>query len=54
MSQVAALPIFLPPLPLQTRFAAFAEAADKSQFAMTRALDDLDSAYKALLRERLV
>jgi type I restriction enzyme S subunit len=43
----------LPPLPLQTRFAAFAEAADKSTFAMTRALDELDSAYKALVRERL-
>ena len=43
----------LPPLDLQTRFAAFAEAADKSKFELNRALDELDAAYKALVRERL-
>ena len=33
MSQVALLSIFLPPLSLQTQFAAFVEQADKSKFA---------------------
>jgi type I restriction enzyme S subunit len=53
MSQVAALPIYLPPLSLQNRFAQFAEAADKSKFELARALDELDAAYRALLKERL-
>jgi type I restriction enzyme S subunit len=43
----------LPPLDLQNRFAEFAAAADKSKFEQTRALDELDAAYKALVRERL-
>ena len=34
MSQVAALPIMLPPLALQNEFAAFVEQADKSKFAV--------------------
>jgi type I restriction enzyme S subunit len=53
MSQVAALPIYLPPLDLQTRFAAFVRAADKSKFELQRTLDELEATYKALLRERL-
>jgi type I restriction enzyme S subunit len=45
--------VLLPPLDLQNRFAAFAEAADKSKFELIRTLDELDAAYKALVRERL-
>ena len=41
------------PLDLQTRFATFVEAADKSKFELNRTLDELDAAYKALVRERL-
>jgi restriction endonuclease S subunit len=43
----------LPPLPLQTRFAEFARAADKSKFELNRTLDELEATYKALVRERL-
>jgi type I restriction enzyme S subunit len=43
----------LPPLALQHRFADFAETADKSKFELRRTLDELDAAYKALVRERL-
>jgi aspartokinase-like uncharacterized kinase len=35
------------------RFADFVRQADKSKFEQTRALDELDAAYKALVRERL-
>jgi type I restriction enzyme S subunit len=45
--------ILLPPLSLQTRFADFVRQADKSKFELTRTLDELDAAYKALVRERL-
>jgi type I restriction enzyme S subunit len=45
--------ILIPPLSLQNRFAEFAQAADKSRFELARALDELDAAYKALLKERL-
>jgi type I restriction enzyme S subunit len=41
------------PIEAQHRFAAFAEAADKSKFELRRTLDELDAAYKALVRERL-
>jgi type I restriction enzyme S subunit len=50
---IANLEIIVPPLSLQNRFADFAAAADKSKFELTRALDELDAAYKALVRERL-
>jgi type I restriction enzyme S subunit len=53
MSQVAALPIYLPPLDLQNRFADFVRAADKSKFALQRTLDELEAAYKSILKERL-
>jgi type I restriction enzyme S subunit len=51
--QVKSLPIIEAPLALQNRFATFAEAADKSKFELNRTLDELDAAYKALVRERL-
>lgn len=45
--------ILIPPLDLQNRFAEFVKAADKSKFELTRTLDELNAAYKALVRERL-
>jgi len=50
---VANADLFLPPLDMQNRFAAFAEVADKSKFALQRTLDELEATYKAILRERL-
>jgi type I restriction enzyme S subunit len=47
------LPIMLPPLALQTHFADFTRAADKSKFALQRTLDELEATYKALLKEHL-
>jgi type I restriction enzyme S subunit len=43
----------VPDLEAQTRFAEFAGATDKSKFELSRTLDELDAAYKALVRERL-
>ena len=45
--------IFIPPLPLQNRFADFVRAADKSKFALQRALNELEATYTSLLRENL-
>jgi type I restriction enzyme S subunit len=43
----------IPPIELQTRFADFVRAADKSKFELQRTLDELEATYKALLREKL-
>jgi type I restriction enzyme S subunit len=53
LSNLENFKIPLPPLELQTRFAAFAEAADKSKFALKCALQKLESMYKALLQQKL-
>jgi type I restriction enzyme S subunit len=47
------LTIPLPPLSLQNRFADFVRQADKSKFELARTIDEIDAAYKALVRERL-
>jgi restriction endonuclease S subunit len=39
MSQVAALPIFVPPLPLQEKFADFVRQVDKSKFTVLTAVE---------------
>ncbi|MDR3239226.1 MAG: restriction endonuclease subunit S, partial [Clostridiales bacterium] len=41
----------LPPLDLQNRFAAFAEAADKSKFVMQQGLNKLERQYKSLMQK---
>jgi type I restriction enzyme S subunit len=51
---IANLEVIMPPIDLQNRFVAFVKAAEKSKFELTCALDELDAAYKALVRERLV
>jgi restriction endonuclease S subunit len=52
-NQLNLMPTPIPPLPLQNRFAAFVQAADKSKFELQRTLKALESTYKALLRENL-
>jgi type I restriction enzyme S subunit len=41
----------VPPLPLQNRFAAFAEAADKSKFEIRQGLKQLELQYNALMQQ---
>jgi type I restriction enzyme S subunit len=50
---IANLEVIMPPLALQNRFASFVQAADKSKFELACTFDELDAAYKALVRERL-
>ena len=45
------LPIVLPPLDLQNRFAAFVEAVDKSKFEMRRSLTKMERNYKSLMQK---
>jgi type I restriction enzyme S subunit len=47
------IPIPLPPLSLQNRFAAFVEQADKSKFELQKTLDSLEATYKSLIKENL-
>jgi type I restriction enzyme S subunit len=51
--QVKSLPIIQTPLDLQNRFAEFVRQADKSKFELQRTLDELETTYKALLKEHL-
>ena len=51
MSQVAALPIFVPPLQLQTHFADFVRQADKSKYAIQQALDETQRLFDSLMAE---
>jgi len=48
---LSALDIPTPPLPLQTRFADFVRATDKSKFAMQRGLDKLEFLYQSLMQK---
>jgi type I restriction enzyme S subunit len=47
------IPIPMPTQKAQKRLAAIYEAADKSKFALQRTLDELEAAYKSILKERL-
>ena len=51
MSQVAALPIMLPPLTLQNRFAAFVEQVDKSKLVLRQLLEKQKTLKAALMQE---
>jgi type I restriction enzyme S subunit len=51
--QIAGFSMPLPPLSLQTQFAAFVEQADKSKFELQQTLKGLETTYKAILRENL-
>ena len=47
MSQVAALPIMLPPITLQNRFADFVQQTDKSKYAIDQFIKSLHAAKDA-------
>jgi len=51
MSQVAALPIFIPPLTLQNRFADFAQQVDKLKIEMQQGLNKLEMLNKSLMQK---
>ncbi|SBW06064.1 Restriction endonuclease S subunits [uncultured Eubacteriales bacterium] len=53
VTKLKGIKIELPPLSLQNRFADFVRQADKSKFELNRTLEELEAAYKALVRERL-
>ena len=51
MTQLKALPTIIPPLSLQTQFAAFVEQADKSKFAMQRQLAEAEASKASLMQQ---
>ena len=51
MSQVAALPIMLPPLGLQNQFADFVALADKSKLTIQKLLENLMELRDSLMQE---
>lgn len=51
MRQLKSLPVLLPPLELQNRFAAFVAEVDKSKLAVTQSLEKLETLKKSLMQE---
>ena len=51
MRQLNALPVPLPPLPLQQQFAAFVEKVDKSKLAVKQSLEKLETLKKSLMQQ---
>ncbi len=51
MRQLRALPVLIPPLPLQNQFAAFVEEVDKQKQTVQQSLDKLELLKKALMQE---
>ena len=51
VSYVKAMPINLPPLDVQKRFAAFVEQTDKSKFVVQKALDEAQTLFGSLMKE---
>ena len=52
-TQLARLPVPVPPLELQQEFADFAASVDKSKFAVQKALDELNATTKKILDQEL-
>lgn len=52
-TQVARLPVPVPPLELQQEFADFVAQVDKSKFAVQKALDELNATTKKILNQEL-
>jgi len=50
---INSLTVLVPPIGLQDRFIGIIRSADKSEFELQRALDELEATYKAILRENL-
>ena len=51
ISEMKQLKIPLPPLSLQTQFAAFVQQIDKSKFAVQKSLEKAETLYKSLMQE---
>lgn len=51
MSQVAALPIMLPPITLQNRFADFVQQTDKSKLAVQQSIETLQTLKAKLMQD---
>lgn len=51
MTQLKALPTIVPPLSLQTQFAAFVEQVDKLKFAMQRQLAEAETSKASLMQQ---
>ena len=49
--QLADLPIYLPPIDLQTQFASFVEQVDKSKLEIQKSLEKLETLKKALMQK---
>lgn len=52
-TQLARLPVPVPPLELQQEFADFVAQVDKSEFAVQKALDELNATTKKILNQEL-
>ena len=52
-TQLARLPVPVPPLELQQEFASFVAQVDKSKFAVQKALDELNATTKKILNQEL-
>ena len=48
---IANLEVIMPPIDLQTRFADFVRAADKSKFEMQHGLEQLEKLYQSLMQK---
>ena len=51
MRQLKSLPVLLPPLELQNRFAAFVAEVDKSKLAVKQSLEKLETLKKSLMQQ---
>ena len=51
VSYVKAMPINLPPMDVQRRFAAFVAEVDKSKLAVKQSLEKLETLKKSLMQE---
>ena len=51
MRQLKGLPVLLPPMELQTRFAAFVAQVDKSKVEIQKAIDQLEILKKSLMQQ---
>ena len=51
MRQLRALPVVIPPLPLQNQFAAFVAEVDKSKVEVQKALDQTQLLFDSLMQQ---
>lgn len=49
--QIAQMPIFVPPMPLQNEFAELVHQIDKSKVAVQKALDETQTLFDSLMQE---